>query len=65
MIPFEQDGMQVTAESVRESLGDFSQDETKPAKRAARMARKPSRSITNWLMSFWFPHGRGVYCDQP
>jgi len=40
MIPFEQDGKLVTAESVRKSLGDFSQDETKPAKMAARMARK-------------------------
>ena len=42
MIPFEQDGRLVTAETVRKSLGDFSQDETKPAKMAARMARKHS-----------------------
>jgi len=40
MIPFEQDGRLVTAQTVRKSLGDFSQDETKPAKMAARMARK-------------------------
>ena len=40
MIPFERDGRLVTAKDVRESLGDFSQDETKPAKMAARMARK-------------------------
>jgi RNA-dependent RNA polymerase len=32
--------MLVNAESIRKSLGDFSQDETKPAKMAARMARK-------------------------
>ena len=40
MIPFEQNGQLVNAESIRKSLGDFSQDETKPAKMAARMARK-------------------------
>ena len=48
MIPFEQDGRLVTAESVRKSLGDFSQDETKPAKMAARMARKHA-SLCNLL----------------
>lgn len=40
MIPFEQEGSLVNAESIRKSLGDFSKDETKPAKMAARMARK-------------------------
>lgn len=40
MIPFEQDGIMVNAESIRESLGDFSEYESKPAKMAARMARK-------------------------
>ncbi|KAF9651464.1 RdRP-domain-containing protein, partial [Thelephora ganbajun] len=39
MIPFERDGRLVNAESIRKSLGDFSQDETKPAKMAARMAQ--------------------------
>ena len=40
MIPFEKDGSLVNAESIRKSLGDFSEYETKPAKMAARMARK-------------------------
>ena len=32
--------MLVNAESIRKSLGDFSRDKQKPAKMAARMARK-------------------------
>lgn len=53
MIPFEQDGRLVNAESIRKSLGDFSQDETKPAKMAARMARKhpPLCKVFTYLIS--------------
>lgn len=40
MIPFEDaEGRLITAQAIRDSLGDFSRDEMKPAKMAARMAQ--------------------------
>lgn len=50
MIPFEKDERMVTAESIRESLGDFSEYDKKPAKMAARMARK-HLSLCNKLVN--------------
>ena len=37
----------MNAQSIRESLGDFSNDETKPAKMAARMARKHTPNLAS------------------
>ena len=65
VIPFEKDGRQVNAESIRKSLGDFSKDETKPAKMAARMARKHASLYKRRFISFRSAHCRGVHCNQP
>ena len=55
IIPFERDGVLVNAESIRKSLGDFSRDATKPAKMAARMARKYARSRNQHVGLIYVP----------
>ena len=64
MIPFkDKNGTCVNARGIRESLGDFSKDETRPAKMAARMARKHPSPCKRLIDLILVPHYRGVHGD--